>query len=98
MHEHHFCTSEVAALCLALAGDVHAALVLEAYLDVFSHRYLQAKQSVLPDTEDTVHRRLRDVVQQGLPAAPTAADRWAARANHEEPLVIVDTQAAQLNG
>jgi DTW domain-containing protein YfiP len=58
-HEHHFCTSEVAALCLALAGDVHAAQTLEAWLDVFSSRYLQAKQSVAPDTQDDAHRRLR---------------------------------------
>ena len=60
-HEHHFCTSEVAALCLALAGDLHAAQTLEAYLDVFSSRYLRAKQSVAPDTEDDAHRRLREL-------------------------------------
>ena len=40
----HFCTSEVAALCLALAGETHAAQTLEVYLDVFTHRYLNAKQ------------------------------------------------------
>ena len=60
-HDHHFCTSEVAALCLALAGDLHAAQTLEAYLDVFSNRYLQARQSVPPDTEDAAHQRLRDL-------------------------------------
>ena len=57
-HEHHFCTSEVAALCLALAGDLHAAQALEATLDVFSDRYLRAKQSVPPDLGDENHRRL----------------------------------------
>ena len=60
-HDHHFCTSEVAAMCLALAGDLHAAQTLEAYLDVFSNRYLQARQSVPPDTEDAAHQRLRDL-------------------------------------
>ena len=57
-HEHHFCTAEVAALCLALAGDARAAQALEATLDVFSERYLRAKQSVMPDRDDANHRRL----------------------------------------
>jgi DTW domain-containing protein YfiP len=57
-HEHHFCTSEVAALCLAMAGDLKAAQTLEATLDVFSDRYLRAKQSVPPDAGDENHRRL----------------------------------------
>lgn len=57
-HEHHFCTSEVAALCLALAGDRHAAQTLEAWLDVFSERYLRAKQSVPADATDAPHRTL----------------------------------------
>ncbi|WP_349741998.1 tRNA-uridine aminocarboxypropyltransferase [Roseateles cavernae] len=60
-HDHHFCTSEVAALCLALAGDLHAAQTLEAYLDVFSARYLSARQSVPPDPQDAAHQRLRDL-------------------------------------
>ena len=60
-HDHHFCTSEVAALCLALAGEQHAAQTLEAYLDVFSSRYLSARQSVPPDTDDAAHRRLREL-------------------------------------
>lgn len=58
-HEHHFCTSEVAALCLALAGDLHAAQTLEAYLEVFSNRYLRARQSLPPDPQDSAHLRLR---------------------------------------
>jgi DTW domain-containing protein len=64
-HEHHFCTSEVAAWCLALAGDLHAAQTLQAYLDVYSNRYLQARQSALPDPADAAHRRLREL---GRPA------------------------------
>jgi DTW domain-containing protein YfiP len=55
----HLCTSEVGALCLALAGEQHAADTLQAYLDVFTAHYLNAKQSVPPDWEDAAHLRLR---------------------------------------
>jgi len=68
-HEHHFCTSEVAALCLALAGDEHAAQTLEAYLEVFSSRYLRAKQSVPADEGDEGHQRLRALAQVQVQAA-----------------------------
>jgi hypothetical protein len=64
-HEHHFCTSEVAALCLALAGDLHAAQTLEAYLDVYTSRYLRARQSVPPDAQDAAHQRLQALQQGG---------------------------------
>jgi DTW domain-containing protein YfiP len=57
--EHHFCTSEVAALCLELAGEAHAAQTLEAYLDVFTDHYLKAKQQQPVDGEDAAHQRLR---------------------------------------
>jgi DTW domain-containing protein len=67
-HEHHFCTAEVAALCLALAGELQAAHVLEAWLDVFSDRYLKARQSVPPDPDDDLHRRLAAL--RGVTAAP----------------------------
>ena len=56
--DEHFCTSEVAALCLALAGEALAAQTLEAYLDVFTSHYLLAKQQLLVDTEDAAHLRL----------------------------------------
>ncbi len=62
----HVCTSEVTALCLALAGDVHAALTLEAYLDVFTYRYLQAKNQQPLDGENAVHQRLRDLHTTGV--------------------------------
>ena len=55
----HFCTSEVAAMCLALAGDALASQALEAYLDVFTHHYLQAKQQLPIDGDDAAHQRLR---------------------------------------
>jgi len=57
--DEHFCTSEVGALCLALAGEAHAAQVLEAYLDVFTNHYLRAKQQLPVDADDDVHQRLR---------------------------------------
>ena len=60
----HFCTSEVAALCLELAGEIHAAQTLEAYLDVFTLHYLHAKQQLPVDHSGAVHQRLRDL---GLP-------------------------------
>jgi DTW domain-containing protein len=58
----HFCTAEVAALCLALSGearDAHAAQTLEAYLEVFTHHYLQAKHQLPADADNTAHQRLR---------------------------------------
>ena len=54
----HFCTAEVAALCLDLAGDQRAAQTLEAYLDVYIHHYLQAKHQLPPDWESPAHQQL----------------------------------------
>ena len=58
----HFCTSEVGALCLELAGETRAAQTLEAYLDVFTHHYLQAKHQQPPDRQGVAHQRLRALV------------------------------------
>ena len=41
-----------------LAGESLAAQTLEAYLDVFTHHYLQAKNQQPPDWDDAAHRRL----------------------------------------
>ena len=60
----HFCTSEVGALCLELAGEPQAAQALEAYLDVFTHHYLQAKNQLPVDENDALHQRLRDLSAQ----------------------------------
>ena len=54
----HFCTAEVAAMCLELAGDQQAAQALDAYLDVFSLHYLSAKRHLPLDEQDSVHQRL----------------------------------------
>lgn len=58
----HFCTAEVAALCLELAGDEQVSQVLDAYLDVFSTHYLSAKFQKAIDPEDEVHSRLKPFV------------------------------------
>lgn len=61
----HLCTSEVAALCLAMAGDTQAAQVLTAYLDVFTHHYLQAKDQRALNRGDALHQRLQALVRPG---------------------------------
>lgn len=55
----HFCTSEVAALCFALAGEPGVARTLAAYLEVFTHHYLQARQQRPVDWDGPAHRQLR---------------------------------------
>ncbi|WP_137919320.1 tRNA-uridine aminocarboxypropyltransferase [Hydrogenophaga sp. 2FB] len=57
--ESHFCTSEVAALCLALAGEMRAADTLAAWLDVFTLHYLSAKRGVPLDRASEAHQRLQ---------------------------------------
>jgi hypothetical protein len=49
----------VGALCLEQAGEHLAAQTLEAYLDVFTHHYLQAKHQQPPDRNGPAHVRLR---------------------------------------
>ena len=55
----HLCTVEVAALCLALAGEHVAGQTLTAYLDVFTHHYLQARNQLPVAWEGAAHLRLR---------------------------------------
>jgi DTW domain-containing protein len=64
-HADHFCTSEVAALCLALGGEPLAAQTLGAWLDVFTTHYLLAKQQLPVDFDDAVHRQLRGLRSPG---------------------------------
>ena len=54
----HFCTSEVASLCLHLAGQAHAARTLQAWLEVYTHHYLQAKHQLPPDLDGPAHSQL----------------------------------------
>jgi DTW domain-containing protein YfiP len=65
----HFCTSEVAALCMHLAGERVAEQTLEAYLDVFTHHYLQAKNQLPVAWDDAAHQRLRELSVVALCAA-----------------------------
>ena len=55
----HFCTSEVAALCLGLAGEARAEAALGAWLDVFTHHYVQARNQLPADPAGAAHERLR---------------------------------------
>jgi DTW domain-containing protein len=55
----HFCTSEVAALCLELAGESRASALLEAWLDVFTHHYVQARSQRPVAGDGEAHERLR---------------------------------------
>ncbi|MDR2300070.1 MAG: DTW domain-containing protein [Comamonas sp.] len=54
----HFCTSEVASLCLELSQDFTASQVLAAWLDVFTHHYERARNQLPPDFDGPEHRRL----------------------------------------
>jgi len=60
--DEHLCTSEVAALCLSLVGETHAAQVLDAYLEVFTCHYLLAKHQLPIDLQDAAHQRLMELV------------------------------------
>ena len=57
----HICTSEVAALCLNLAGDHVAEQTLAAYLEVFTHHYLQARNQLPVAWDGAAHQRLREI-------------------------------------
>jgi hypothetical protein len=70
----HFCTSEVAALCLKLAGEHLAEQTLQAYLEVFTHHYLQARNQLPIAWDDPAHRRLRAL--SALPTPGTATAEW----------------------
>ena len=57
----HFCTSEVAALCFELAGEPRVAQTLSAWLDVFTHHYLEAKNQRPIAWDGAAHLRLREL-------------------------------------
>ncbi len=62
----HFCTSEVAALCLELSAqtqDQHAGQVLEQYLEVYTHHYLRAKHQQPALRDSPAHQRLLSLMQ-----------------------------------
>jgi DTW domain-containing protein len=57
----HFCTSEVAALCLALASEPATGQALAAWLDVFTHHYLQARNQLPVAWDGPAHQRWREL-------------------------------------
>ena len=75
----HFCTSEVAALCLNLAGDHLAEKTLAAYLDVFSHHYLQARNQLPVAWDGAAHQRWREI------SGSAAAAPWPLRSEAPAP-------------
>ena len=82
----HFCTSEVAALCLELAGDTLAAQTLDAYLDVFTTHYLQARNQLPLDWQDAAHQRLRRLgPAAGKPGGRCSGDNPALAPTQPQP-------------
>ena len=69
----HFCTCEVAATCLGLAGERLAERTLQAWLDVFTHHYLQAKHQLPVAADDASHRRLLALSTPQPPDSATPA-------------------------
>ena len=57
----HFCTSEVAAQCFNLAGEPRVGQILQAYLAVFTHHYLQAKNQLPVAWSSAEHQRLHEL-------------------------------------
>jgi DTW domain-containing protein len=69
--EDHFCTSEVAALCLEMcsdARDVQAGQVLERYLEVYTHHYLRAKNQLPPQPDSAAHQSLAAAMGHSQPS------------------------------
>ncbi|APE51482.1 DTW domain-containing protein [Delftia sp. HK171] len=68
--EDHFCTSEVAALCLELTGDGgdrRAGRALESYLALFTEHYLRAKNQQPVQTGSDARRGLQDAISSVCP-------------------------------
>lgn len=66
----HFCTAEVGAMCLELAGEPHAAEALSAWLDLFTEHYLLGKQNRPPTLDSAAHERLRHLNAAHAPGVP----------------------------
>lgn len=59
----HLCTAEVAGLCLELAGAPRAAAVVEAYLEVFTERYIAAKRAWPLNPRSAAHEALAACIE-----------------------------------
>ncbi|GAB1385068.1 tRNA-uridine aminocarboxypropyltransferase [Melaminivora sp.] len=53
----HWCTSEVAARCLALAGDTQAGAALQVWLDLFCERYARARDQLPPEPDSAAQQQ-----------------------------------------
>ena len=73
--DHHFCTAEIAALCLDLAGDAVAAEALDAWFGVFSERYLIARGWQRPSPDSEALQRLRALTGLMRQVPAVAAER-----------------------
>ena len=96
----HFCTSEVAALCLDLAGDSVAGQTLEAYLDVFTEHYLHARNQLPVAWEGKAHQRLHEALDR--PGTPSRSllqlDLDAVIQHHDVTDLVGPGAEAQLLG
>jgi len=82
-----WCTSEVAARCLQLAGDARAGALLQAWLAVYAERYDQARQQRPAQPDSRAHQRLAALRTGGdarpqLPVADAGAVRAVAAASY----------------
>jgi DTW domain-containing protein len=68
--DHHFCTAEIAALCLDLAGETASAEALGAWFGAFSERYVCARGHQPWPADSEAHRRLM-ALQSGSIVAPS---------------------------
>ena len=91
----HFCTSEVAALCLNLAGEVLAEQTLEAYLDVFTHHYLRAKNQLPVLWDGAAHQRLLQLCAAAASADSANNPHSAYTALGTSPEVVPSTPPAR---
>ncbi len=66
----HLCTSEVASLCLEMAGERQACETLQAYLAVYTHHYLQAKHQLPPDLHGAAYAQWRALGRAINPPIP----------------------------
>lgn len=84
----HFCTSEVAALCMNLAGERVADQTLEAYLAVFTHHYLHAKSQQPVVWDGVAHQRLHALSLLSIPrrSAAIASSECGPTADFREKL------------
>ncbi len=81
----HWCTAEVAAACLHLAGDALAAQVLLAHLAVFTQHYLSAKAQQPANRHSPEHLHLHSLLGSPRHTDSTPAGHSSAGQHHTQP-------------